>query len=464
MSRNLMSRHLMLHAVAEPAPPPRLHICLLGYRSNPYSGGQGVYIKSLSSALADMGLRVDVISGQPYPELDPRVNLIKLPGLNLFEADNHVTALRPRHLLSFTDFFEWFSMLTGGFAEPYTFGRRLVKYFKKHKPQYDIVHDNQSLSYGTLKLQRMGIPIITTIHHPITSDLKIALQSAKTWQHRLLIRRWHSFLRMQKKVVKQLEHVVTVSKASQVAIADAFAIPKDKIHVVHNGIDTERFKPNPNIRRKTSTIMTTTSADVPLKGLPYLLRAIALLADDMPDLKLNVLGKLQADGSTVKLIKKLGLCSRIRFFSGISTTEIADLYAQATIAVVPSIYEGFGLPAGEAMACSVPVISTDGGALPEIIGDGGIIVPAGDHLAIADAIRALLADEAGRQALATKARQRILRSFTWDKAAQDLLRLYLHISGHAPLRDSGMADTFAEDDSRTPRQANTNPEYVPANH
>ncbi|MBT4492901.1 MAG: glycosyltransferase, partial [Gammaproteobacteria bacterium] len=201
-----------------------LKICLLGYRSNPYSGGQGIYIKYLSKALIDAGHQVDVISGQPYPELDDRVRLIKLPSLNLFEAKNHVTALRPRHLLSYTDLFEWFSMLTGGFSEPYTFGRRLVEYFRKHQPDYDIVHDNQSLCYGTLKLQQMGIPILTTVHHPITSDRKIALQNTRSLRLKLLIRRWHYFLRMQKKVVGQLDHLVTVSEASRRDISDDFDV------------------------------------------------------------------------------------------------------------------------------------------------------------------------------------------------------------------------------------------------
>ncbi len=458
----------MLHATA--APPRKLNICLLGYRSNPYSGGQGVYIKALSKALADAGHGVDVISGQPYPELDPRVKLIKLPGLNLFEADNHVTALRPRHLLSFTDFFEWFSMLTGGFAEPYTFGRRLVRYFKQHQPQYDIVHDNQSLSYGPLALQRMGIPIVTTIHHPISSYLKIALQSAGSWQLRLLIRRWHLFLRMQKKVAGQLEHLVTVSQASRATIAQTFGIPEAKIHVVHNGIDTAVFKPNPAIEREACTIMTTTSADVPLKGLPYLLRAIAALADGFPDLKLNILGKLNEDGSTARLIEKLGIGSRVTCFSGIPAAEIADLYARATIAVVPSLYEGFGLPAGEAMACSVPVIATDGGALPEIIGDCGVIVPAGDHPAIAGAIRALLADAPGRQALAARARARIVRLFSWDNAAQKLLGIYAQITT-VQVTDQQPANKLSSGDGMGQQTAialssasQSSPEYVPANH
>jgi len=407
---------------------PRLKICLLGYRSNPYSGGQGIYIKFLSKALVDAGHSVDVISGEPYPELDNRVRLIKLPGLNLFEEENHVTALRPRHLLSYTDFFEWFSMLTGGFPEPYTFGRRLVQYFKRHQPDYDIIHDNQSLCYGTLQLQKMGLPVITTIHHPITSDLRIALQSADTWKSRLLIKRWHSFLNMQKKVVRQLDNIVTVSAASSRDIATDFAIPETRLRVVHNGIDTEMFLPLPGIERQAFNVMATASADVPLKGLDYLIRAIAVLAEEIPKLKLTVLGKLQEDGKTAKLIKQLGLENRIHFYSGLTSQEVVELYATAACAVIPSIYEGFGLPAGEAMACEVPVITTNGGALPEVVGDAGITVATRDHIALANAIRTLLADPKLRQTLAVKGRKRILERFSWKIAAEDMVKLYREIT------------------------------------
>ena len=403
---------------------PRLKICLLGYRSNPYSGGQGIYIKFLSKALVDAGHSVDVISGEPYPELDERVRLIKLPGLNLFEADNHITALRPKHLLSYTDFFEWFSMLTGGFPEPYTFGRRLVQYFKRHQPDYDIVHDNQSLCYGTLQLQKMDVPVITTIHHPITSDLRIALQSADTWKLRLLIKRWHSFLKMQKKVVRQLDNLVTVSRASRQDIATDFGISETKLNIVHNGIDTGMFRPIPSIEPDEFNVMATASADVPLKGLDYLIRAISILTDEIPELKLTVLGKLKEDGTTAKLIKELGLESRIHFHSGLSSQDVAELYANASCAVVPSIYEGFGLPAGEAMACGVPVISTNGGALPEVVGDAGITVPTRDHLALADAIRTLLTDSNLRHSLAAKGRARILDLFSWEVASGDMVQLY----------------------------------------
>ncbi len=410
----------------------RLNICLLGYRSNPYSGGQGIYIRYLSKALIDAGHNVDVISGPPYPDLDPRVKLIKLPSLDLFESENHVTALRPKHLLSFSDFFEWLSMLTGGFPEPYTFGRRLVRHFRREKPQYDIVHDNQSLCYGTLQLQKMGVPLVTTIHHPITSDLEIALQNAETWQLKLLIRRWHNFLTMQKKVTRQLHHLVTVSAASRDDIAVAFDVPANRIDIVHNGIDTEIFKPRPEIVKEPLTLMTTASADAPLKGTEYLFRALALLAPDYPDLKLILLGKLEVDGVANKLIDRLGIRNRIEFHSGLSTDEVVRLYARATIAITPSIYEGFGLPAGEAMACGVPVVSTNGGALPEIVGDCGLITPVRDHVAIAQAISSLLKDEPMRSDLSVRGRERILKFFNWNVAAQDMVKVYSRVLGTLP--------------------------------
>jgi glycosyltransferase involved in cell wall biosynthesis len=412
---------------AAPVNQTKLKICLLGYRSNPYSGGQGIYIRYLSKALLQAGHQVDVISGEPYPLLDPGVRLIKLPGLNLYEADNHVTALRLRHLRSFTDFFEWFSMLTGGFPEPYTFGRRLVKYFRQHKPAYDIVHDNQSLCYGLLHLQNAGTALVATIHHPITSDLAIALANTDDWKLRLLIKRWHGFLGMQKKVVARLNHIVTVSEQSRQDIASAFNIDAAAIEVVHNGIDTEVFRPQPDTPRVPFRIMATASADQPLKGLQYLLRAIALLAVDYPAIHLVVLGKINANGESQKLINNLAIGSRLEFVSGISTEALVTLYAEASVVVVPSVYEGFGLPAGEAMACGVAVVSTNGGALPEVVGDDGILVPVRNAQAIADAIKDLLDNPAKALELGLRGRQRILRLFSWTVAAASMTDTYHRI-------------------------------------
>jgi glycosyltransferase involved in cell wall biosynthesis len=405
--------------------PKALKICLLGYRSHPYVGGQGVYINYLSKALVDAGHSVDVMSGPPYPELDPRVKLIKIPSLDLFAYEgHHAFALRPKHLTSWADFFEWWAMLTGGFAESYTFGRRVVSHFKRHASEYDIVHDNQSLCYGLLELQQQGIPTIATVHHPITRDLQIALDAAPNWWYRLLTRRWHSFLGMQKKVVKELNHVVTVSEQSRGDIAEAFELDANDISLIYNGIDTETFSPRPDIKRNPMRLMTTASADQPLKGLRYLLDALALLKPQFPELELLIVGKLKAGGQTERRLRRLKLEDSVTFVSGITTEALVDYYAEASVVVSPSLYEGFGLPAGEAMACGCPVISSDGGALPEVVGDAGIVVPAGDHKALADALETLLKNPELRDELSLNGRARILEKFCWKVAAREFTEYY----------------------------------------
>ncbi len=425
----------MLGEVAPLAPPPRararapLRIALLGYRSKPHAGGQGVYIKYLSKALVDAGHRVDVISGPPYPELDSRVRLIKLPSLDLYE--NGLRSLRLHHLRSLSNIIEWTSKLTGGFAEPYTFGRRAVRYLRGHRQDYDLIHDNQSLSHGMVQLQAMGLPLVTTVHHPITSDLRIALSAAPGWKQRLMIRRWHSFLRMQKKVIKQLRHVVTVSDYSRQDIARDFGLQPAGIALVHNGIDTEEFRPLPGVARNPLRIMATASADAPLKGLRYLLQAFARLLPRYPALELLLVSKPEAGGRTERLIERLGIAGSIRFVSGISTAEMVQYYAEASIAVVPSIYEGFGLPAGEAMACGVPVVSTDGGALPEVVGDAGVIVPVRDARSLEEAIESLLEDPQRREQLGVAGRQRILERFSWQVCAEALDDYYRKVIADA---------------------------------
>ncbi|MCB1697175.1 MAG: glycosyltransferase family 4 protein [Pseudomonadales bacterium] len=428
----LDSRPAALAAPAEvaPVPPEPLRIALLGYRSQPFAGGQGVYLNYLSKALVDAGHRVDVISGPPYPQLDPRVRLIQLPSLDLFE--NGLLSLRPRHLASLTDMIEWCSKLTGGFAEPYTFGRRAVRYLRRHGGEYDLVHDNQSLSYGMLQIQDMGLPLVTTVHHPITSDLRIALKAARSWYERLLIRRWHSFLVMQKKVVKQLHNVVTVSDCSRQDIARDFGLQPAGIGLVHNGIDTAVFRPLPDVERQPLRLMATCSADAPLKGLRYLLRAYARLLPQYPGLELLVVSKPRPGGKTEKLVRHLGIADRVRFVNGITTEQMVRYYAEAAIAVVPSVYEGFGLPAGEAMACGVPVVSSDGGALPEVVGDAGVIVPARNVDALVAAIDGLLRDPERRAELGAMGRQRILDEFCWDVCAGQMVDYYrqvLHADG-----------------------------------
>jgi glycosyltransferase involved in cell wall biosynthesis len=365
---------------------------------------------------------VDVISGQPYPHVDPRVNLIKMPGMNLFETG--LGSLRPHHLTSLTNIIEWTGKLTGAFAEPYCFSRRAYKYLKQHGRHYDIIHDNQCLGWGMLKLQQQGFPLVTTIHHPITSDLQIALNAASSWHERVLIKRWHSFLTMQKQVATQLHHVVTVSERSRQDIAQAFAIAPESISLVYNGIDTEEFHPLANVTPIPYRLMATASADAPLKGVRYLLEAMAQLLPDYPELELLMVGQPKPGGDTEQLIAKLGLAKHIRCVTGISTEQLVHYYAEAQAVIVPSLYEGFGLPAGEAMACGAPVISTNGGALPEVVGDAGLQVPVKDSAAIAAAVRQIFASPELRQQLSQAGRQRIEQLFCWQRAAGQMTDYY----------------------------------------
>ena len=401
-----------------------LNIALLGYRSNPYSGGQGVYLKHLAKALVDMGHRVDVISGEPYPELDARVDLVKLPSLNLYAHPNPAWPLTQQRWRDPLNVFEWASYWSGGFPEPFTFGHRLLRHFKTTRPRYDIIHDNQSLCTGLLGLMRRGYAVTSTIHHPITFDRDIALQNTQEWGLRLLIRRWHRFLQMQTQVTRQLPYITTVSENSRRDIASAFGICVKRIEVVLNGIDSDVFQPMPAVAREPYHLITTASADQPLKGTQHLIPAVADLATRYPDLKLTFIGAPKPGGKTEQLIQSLQLEGRIEFHHGLSFDEIKQLYAKASVAVVPSEYEGFGFPAGEAMACAVPLVSTDGGALPEVVGDAGVIVPSKNPQALAQAIGDLFENPAERARLSEAGRRRMVEHFSWARTAREFTQHY----------------------------------------
>jgi len=401
-----------------------LDVCLLSYRSSPYSGGQGVYVKYLSRALSTLGHDVDVVSGRPYPDLDPDVNLVKLPGPNVIEETDRLRAFEPGFLTDRTELFEWLSALTGGFPEPYTFGERVVRHFQEHDPDYDIVHDNQSLCYGLLDLEEMGVPTAATIHHPITVDRDLALRNADGLTERLLTRRWYRFLRMQGAVAEELSHVITVSEASKRTAMDDFGVSSAAVDVVHNGIDTETFRPLPGIERRDDRIMTTVSADAPLKGAKHLLRAFAAVADHPNEPELVVVGEFNEGEECDRLVDALGIRDRVTTHSAISTERMVELYATATLAVVPSLYEGFGLPAGEAMACGVPLVASTGGGLSEVAGDAGLTVPPGDAGALADAIRDLLDHPERRARMGERGRERIRAEFDWEEAARETVRVY----------------------------------------
>ena len=408
------------------APDERpLRIALLGYRSAPHSGGQGIYLKYLSRSLAKLGHQVTVISGPPYPELDDSVALVELPSLDLYQ--HGLRSVTPRQLLNRLNRIEWLSKLTGGFAEPWLFGERFTRWYADREGSFDVIHDNQTLADGILKIQDGKTPLVTTIHHPITRDYAVALAAEPKWYMRLLIHRWHGFLRMQKRVAKRLNAVVTVSEASAIDIAADFAVKPEAISVMPLGVDIDVFRPLSGVQREACRLMTTASADAPLKGLPVLLKAMALLRPQFPELTLSLIGRPKADGEARRLIAALDLEDAIDYRHGISTEEMVASYARATVAVVPSLYEGFGLPAIEAMACGVPLVSTNGGALPEVVGEAGKLVDAGDEQALAVAIASLLLCSSEREQLAAAGRERAIQEYCWDRCAERMVAYYREV-------------------------------------
>lgn len=400
-----------------------LKVCLLTYRGNPTCGGQGVYIKHLSKALADEGHQVDVISGPPYPHLDDNVRLIKMPNLDLYHPDHLFHPKRTSDLLKPINMYEYLSVCTGSFPEPFTFGERVYDYLKKHRKHYDIVHDNQCISYGIGRLAQKVMPTVVTIHHPITIDRQEDFKVAKTVRQKFRVRRWYSFINMQLKVAHQFSHIITVSEFTKKDIAKEFKLDENKFRVVYNGINNEFFYPKQNDRRPENALIVTNSADTPLKGLNFLLEAVAEIRTRQP-ITLTVIGQPKKDGIIENLVAKLNLADIVKFTGRIKNEEFADYYAQSTIAVVPSLYEGFGIPAAEAMASGVPLISTSGGALAEVVGDAGIVVPPADAKALANAILHLLNAPEERKKYAQAGLARVNSLFSWKKAAQEVTKVY----------------------------------------
>ncbi|WP_371792406.1 glycosyltransferase family 4 protein [Streptomyces sp. NBC_01471] len=395
-----------------------LRIAFLTYKGNPFCGGQGVYARHLSRELARLGHSVEVIGAQPFPVLDEGVPLTELPSLDLYRSPDPFRTPGRGEYRDWIDAVEVGTMWTGGFPEPLTFSLRARRHLLARRGEFDVIHDNQTLGYGLLG--DLGAPLVTTVHHPITVDRRLDLAAADGWRRRASVRRWYGFTRMQKRVARRLPSVLTVSGSSQQEIIEDLGVREDRIHVVHIGADTELWSPDPAVAEVPGRIVTTSSADVPLKGLVHLVEALAKLRTEHPAAHLVVVGKRAEDGPVAQAIERYGLDGAVRFVKGISDQELVDLVRGAQIACVPSLYEGFSLPAAEAMATGTPLVATTGGAIPEVTGADGetcLAVPPGDAGALAAALSRLLADPVLRARLGAAGRERVLARFTWKQAA-----------------------------------------------
>ena len=424
--------------VPAPAKAGGLRIAFLIYRGNPTCGGQGVYTRHLTRELVALGHSVEVFAGQPYPELDEGVGFTPVPGLDLYRDPDPFRVPHVREFKTKNDIAEFAIMCAAGFGEPYAYSKRIVDVLEARRSEFDLIHDNQCLGTGMLELVEKGWPLLTTLHHPITVDREIKLaHDTSAWQ-RFTTKRWFGFLGMQKQVAKALPAILTVSHSSRNDIAAQMGVNPSNMTVVPVGVDHTVFRPFDDVQPVPGRLMVTTSSDVPMKGLVPLLEALAKLRTER-DVTLTVIGKPKKGGRVDEALDRLNLRDIVTCVSGISDDSLARLYGEAEVAVVPSLYEGFSLPAIEAMACGRAVVATTGGALPEVVGtDGttGLLVTPDDPEALAMGIATLLDDPDRRAALGAAARERVMHRFTWQVTAIGTSAAYSAMLDGQPLPGS----------------------------
>lgn len=408
-------------------PNAPLRLAYLTYRGKPHVGGQGVYTRHLTKALVDLGHSVEVFGGQPYPVLDDRITMNKLPSLDIFNDTYPGRLPGYWEIKNWPDFIETTRFLSGQFSEPLAFSKRAYRELKTRRDDFDLVHDNQCLGWDILKIEKI-IPTIVTLHHPITKDRELEMSHAPNWWKRRSLKRWYSFVEMQGKVASKMPRIVVVSENSINDINKDMGVSRDRMRLVPVGVDPELFCPMPNVKRQPGRLITTASADVALKGLSYLLEAMATLRTQH-DIRLTIIGKPRP-GHSMDLIESLGLKPYIDFVSGVPDQRIVELYAEAELAIVPSLYEGFSLPAIEAMSTGICLVATDGGALPEVTGTDGDTVlqcPAGNAQALASTIARGLTDHELRARVGLAGRNRVVSRWTWRHCADQTVEQYREV-------------------------------------
>jgi len=375
-------------------------------------------VRHLSRELHALGHDVEVFSGQPYPELDAGVRLTKVPSLDLYREPDPFRVPHLREFRDLVDVEEFLTMCTAGFPEPRTFSRRVSRLLAARAGDFDVVHDNQVLGDGILDVaRRIGLPLIATVHHPITLDRRIDLAAARGWRPRLAVRRWYGFLRMQVRVVRQVRAILTPSESSRSDVAADFGVDPDRITVIPLGVD-DVFAP-PSEPRVPGRLLAMASADAPMKGIATLLEAFAKLRTER-DLELYLVTRPQPGGRTEELVRSLDLEGHVHFVSGVSDAELVALMGSAEVACVPSLYEGFSLPTAELMACGTPLVVSRAGAIPEVVGADGRcadLVTPGDVGELTHALAALLDDPERRARMGRAARERALAEFSWHAVA-----------------------------------------------
>ena len=404
-----------------------MKICFLLHQGSMYSGGQGIYADHITRELVALGHEVHIIAGPPYPEVAEGVVVHKVQNYSIYRLlETRRLFFYGRDPLSFFQPLNFYEMATsrfGMFSVMAAFGVRaywkLRELAKDHR--YDIIHDVQGLGYGVLLIKAAGLPVVANIHHPLQVDRANSVRQAGGLRDKIRWLRFYPFF-MQEIVARRMDRIITGSRNSAESVAHEFELAADRISVIYDGVDTETFRPL-ETEREPGHLLYVGNSDDRNKGARYLLEAMALLRHR--DVRLTVVDRPSAF-LVPTLARKLELEDRVTLTGRVSREELVRLYNRAQVFVSPSLYEGFGLPAAEAMACGAALVATTAGAFPEVVEQGvsGLLVPPGDAGALAGAIQRVLDDGALQERLGQAARKRIVERFSWRETAVQTMALY----------------------------------------
>jgi glycosyltransferase involved in cell wall biosynthesis len=288
----------------------------------------------------------------------------------------------------------------------------------------DVVHAHWAIPTGPAAVhaaRRLGLPSVITMHG---GDVYVNPAQGYDFPTRWYVRpalRW------------TLRHAAALTAITEDCRQHALraGAPVRSVHLVFNGTDLRRFSPEPNGNRAVDPrygehMIFACRQLFPRKGIRFLIEAAAALKPRFPDVKVVIAGDGFERPELIGLAESLGIARDVTFLGWVPNSELPPYYRAAAVSVIPSLEEGFGIPAAEAMGCQTPVVASDAGGLPEVVEDGvtGLVVPRGDSRALADAIGTLLADPARRVQMGRAGRERALRLFDWDRTAEQLERIY----------------------------------------
>jgi len=416
--------------VADAARPRR--IAFLAYRGNMRCGGQGIYLWNLARELARQGHRIDVFVGPPWPDPMPFArSVLRIPNGEFWAKwfAGERAAFRPEggwlRLLEPLNFWELGASRLGFLPEPFAFSLRAwraVAARLRAGDRFDLLHDVQTLGWGHAGVARHGIPMVTTIHHPLSVDRRHSFQRDESLVEAIGTVQFHP-VEMQAFVARRMDRVITSSEVSAREIARDFRVAPGRIRNLHNGLDTGLFRPDPSVARDGHEILCVGRAGDPTKGVDTLVDALALLPAPY---RVTLVDQDHRLHRARKRAAARGCGDRLDVTGRVSEPELVRLYNRATVVAVPSNFEGFGLPAVEAMACGTPVVASTAGALPEVVraGGGGLLVPPRAPEALAKGIRTLLEQPEARRELAERSRERVVARFSWPAIAQRTAALY----------------------------------------